>query len=142
MTTEHESLRPPPYQAVLRAYERRVEDYLSAPTETALVRVWAQQRRLEQEFAKPGRFDLGHTVWTPGAQEALVVAAHLPIEFLLRHKRGDWGDLDQEDRRANEAALVHQSRLLSAYRTRLGAKLWVITESDRSATTLLLPEEY
>jgi hypothetical protein len=72
----------------------------------------------------------------------LLAAAQLPAEFLLRHRHGDWGDLDPEDRRANERALRLGDRLLSSYRTRLDAKLWIITEWDRSATTLLLPEEY
>ena len=67
---------------------------------------------------------------------------HIPPEFLLRHKHGDWGDLDPEDKHVNEEALRHGQRLLSAYHTRRSDKLWVITEWDRSVTTLLLPEEY
>ena len=61
---------------------------------------------------------------------------------MLRHKHGDWGDLCAEDRRENERALRVGSRLLSAYATRAGERLWVITGWDRSATTLLLPSEY
>ena len=79
---------------------------------------------------------------TVSAHEAIGAAFHLPAEFLIRHKNGDWGELDPEDRRENERALVFGSRLLSAYATRTGEALWVITEADRSATTLLLPEEY
>jgi hypothetical protein len=55
---------------------------------------------------------------------------------------GDWGDLSDDDRKENEFSLVHGFRLLSSYRLRNGVKLWVITEADRSSTTLLLPEEY
>ena len=68
----------------------------------------------------------------------LAAAAEEPVAFLLRHRRGDWGELDPFDRKQNELALRHGGRLLSAYRTRLGA----ITEAYRSATTLLLPQEY
>ena len=71
------------------------------------------------------------------------MASHrIPPEFLLPYKHGDWGELDPEDRCQNEWALLHGGRLLSAYRTRAEARLWVITEWDRSASTLLLPEEY
>jgi hypothetical protein len=86
------------------------------------------------------RFLLGQTVATPG-----VLAALLQDEILSalgRHVRGDWGDLDPEDGRANEQALVTGARLFSAYRSRSGVKFWVITEADRSSTCLLLPEEY
>jgi hypothetical protein len=54
----------------------------------------------------------------------------------------DWGEVDAEDRRANEAALRYGTRILSAYTTRRGARVWVISEADRSATSVLLPEEY
>jgi hypothetical protein len=64
---------------------------------------------------------------TPGAMEALLAAGHIPPEFLLRHRNGDWGELDDEDRRANDQALVYGSRLFSAYATRLNERLWVIT---------------
>jgi hypothetical protein len=79
---------------------------------------------------------------TPGAGDALLAAAPLPAEFVLRHHDGDWGELDPADRHENERALRIGSRLLSSYRTRRDERLWVITESDRSVTTLLLPEEY
>jgi hypothetical protein len=61
---------------------------------------------------------------------------------LCRHQRGDWGNLDEEDRESNEQALVEGSRLLSCYTARNGRRFWIITEWDRSATTILLPEEY
>ena len=88
------------------------------------------------------RFPLGHLVATPGALAALADAGQSPLEFLARHVRGDWGDLCPEDRRLNDQALRQGTRLLSAYRTAKGVKLWVITEADRSSTCLLLPEEY
>jgi hypothetical protein len=62
--------------------------------------------------------------------------------FLARHAARDWGELGQEDIRENEYSLAHGFRLLSSYTTAAGEKLWIITEADRSATTLLLPDEY
>ncbi len=93
------------------------------------------------------KFSLGQVVATPGALKALENAGQTAFEFLKRHVRGDWGELCEEDRQANDQALLDGSRLLSAYRTSLGDKLWVITEAaddsgNRAATTILLPSEY
>ena len=85
-------------------------------------------------------FALGRTVITRGALDAL--AQDDVLSGLSRHARGDWGDVCSEDREANDAALSCGARLLSAYRTPDGTKFWIITEADRSATTVLLPEEY
>ncbi len=87
-------------------------------------------------------FPLGQTVATPGALEVLQESGQAPVQFLLRHARGDWGEVNEEDKRLNDEALVQGERLLSAYRTCKGVKLWVITEADRSSTCILLPEEY
>lgn len=91
---------------------------------------------------KEGLFPLGQIVATPGALDALAESEQNGYEFLSRHVTGDWGDLCPEDCEANNESLEHGWRLLSSYRTAHGAKLWVITEADRSVTTLLLPEEY
>lgn len=88
------------------------------------------------------KFPLGQVVTTPGALAALEQAEQSPLEFLARHASGDWGELDEHDWQENEFSLSRRLRLLSAYRTKLNDKLWVITEADRSATTLLLPAEY
>jgi len=88
------------------------------------------------------RFSLGQTVATPGALAALTEACQSPCDFLRRHITGDWGEVDAEDQQSNEDALLHGERLLSAYRTGKGVKLWVITEADRSSTCILLPDEY
>jgi len=61
---------------------------------------------------------------------------------MSRHHRGDWGDLDEEDKAANDQALIDGGRLFSAYHSATGIKVWIITEADRSATTVLLPSEY
>ena len=90
----------------------------------------------------PSLFQLGQIVATPGAIDALERAGQSEIDYLARHVGGDWGDLDQEDREANDLALSDGTRLLSAYRLPTGDKLWIITEHDRSATTLLLPSDY
>src|SRR5262245_61903315 len=89
-----------------------------------------------------GRFPLGSMFLTPGALNAIVSAAQSPLDFFLPHAQGDWGELCAEDLSRNDHALIDGSRLFSAHRTRLGVRLWVITEADRSATTILLPEEY
>ena len=94
------------------------------------------------------RFSLGQIVSTPGALAALEEAGQSARHFLDLHVTGAWGDLDREDRQANEQAIANENdperraRVLSSYHTRNGVKLWIITEHDRSDTTLLLPEEY
>lgn len=96
-----------------------------------------------QETTKSALFPLGQIVATPGALAALGEAGQSPLEFLSRHVCGDWGDLEEEDCKENELSLKKGFRLLSCYRTSSGdTKLWVITEADRSVTTILLPEEY
>jgi hypothetical protein len=88
------------------------------------------------------KFPLGQVVATPGALDALTASGETPAGFLRRHLTGDWGSLDEEDRRENELSLAQGFRLLSAYELSTGVRIWIITEADRSATTLLLPEEY
>lgn len=87
-------------------------------------------------------FPLGRIVATPGALSALSETNQTPLEFIARHAAGDWGELDQEDRQENERSLIDGCRLLSAYRLSDQTRIWVITEADRSSTTILLPEEY
>lgn len=88
------------------------------------------------------KFSLGKLVATPDALDALAESEQSPADFLSRHVRGDWGEVCDEDKQANDEALVHGARLLSAYRTLRSVKIWVITEADRSSTCILLPEEY
>jgi len=76
------------------------------------------------------------------APQALEKAGQQPQEFLDRHAAGDWGEVDSHDAKENEISLQRGFRLLSSYTTEAGDRLWIITEADRSATTLLLPEEY
>ena len=107
------------------------------------IATWMSARiKLEKAMRRPGKFELGHTVATRGAIEAMREASHFPVEFLIRHKHGDWGELDPEDRAENERSLSLGYRLLSAYDTRKEERIWVVTEADRSSSTILLPSEY
>lgn len=92
--------------------------------------------------AQRPRFPLGQVVATPGALEALRAAGQLPFAYLYRHQNGDWGELCAEDKAENELSVAQGFRLLSAYTLTTGVKIWLISEADRSATTILLPSEY
>ena len=87
-------------------------------------------------------FPAGQIVTTPGALALLEQANKSPLEYLSRHLRGDWGDLCPEDKTENELSLKQGFRLMSSYRINETETVWVITEADRSVTTLLLPSEY
>lgn len=87
-------------------------------------------------------FELGQLVATPGALEAFEVNQQTPLEFIRRHLNHDWGDLDEHDKHANDYGVRHGFRILSAYSLGDGTRIWIITEADRSATTVLLPSEY
>lgn len=83
---------------------------------------------------------LGQLVITPAA--TAVLAQPDVVTALRRHASGDWGEVDDHDRRANDDAMRHGTRLLSAYTSASGTGFWVITEADRSVTTVLLPDDY
>jgi len=89
---------------------------------------------------KTRSFKLGRTLVTPNAQETLhpqdVLAA------IRRHAACDWGDCCKADAEENEFSLLEGFRLFSVYHDRAGTKFWIITEADRSSTTILLPEDY
>ena len=91
-----------------------------------------------QEKAK--QFPTGRLLCTPGAMD------HVGVEEMMaayyRHREGDWGDVCPGDWRSNDQAIRSGMRILSAYHTSTGQKFWIITEADRSATTILLPEDY
>ena len=86
-------------------------------------------------------FALGRTVATPAARDCLSNLNYSPLDLLRRHISGDWTEMDSEDQQANHDAVTHGDRVFSAY-TLQGTKFWVITEADRSVTTILLPSEY
>lgn len=92
-------------------------------------------------------FLLGQVVATPGALAALDASGESPAIFLARHATGDWGEVCSDDKQLNDEAVKDGSRILSAYRTAKGERIWIITEAadetgSREATTILLPDEY
>lgn len=83
---------------------------------------------------------LGQIVATPNALRTI---SHTDLQSALsRHRSGDWGDCCPDDKQANDEALIHGGRLLSVYHTADETKFWIITEADRSATTVLMPNDY
>ena len=86
------------------------------------------------------KFKTGRIVTTANALNHLTYDDILA--GLLRHITGDWGDLDADDRQENDMALERGTRLLSAYQASNGTRFWIITEADKSSTTVLLPEDY
>lgn len=87
-------------------------------------------------------FPLGSLFITPGCRERLDQSRTNPVELITRHLQGDFGDLSAPDNEANRVAIRRGGRIFSCYQLPSGHRVWVITESDRSATTLLLPDEY
>ena len=90
-------------------------------------------------------FNLGRLVMTRGVNDQVAESepfAKFVIKSLARHRNGDWGKLPEEDRKENELSLREGFRLLSAYESEDLTKIWIITEADRSATTILFPDEY
>lgn len=88
------------------------------------------------------RFLLGNRSATPGALEAIDAAGESVLKLFERHQSGDWGVVCDADALLNEEAIRDGDRILSAYMLSTGVKVWVLTESDRSVTTILLPDEY
>lgn len=87
-------------------------------------------------------FTLGQIVSTPGACDLLERTGNSAFDLLMRHQHGDWGSVPAEDAMANDWAVVNEERILSSYYLTATERLWIITEWDRSVTTLLLPEDY
>lgn len=121
---------------------KQIDSFLEIVPEEAK-RFWLKFRyKLERLNERKVLFPLGQTVMTLGAKEALEESNELPITFITKHQSGDWGIVGNEDKQENEFSLKNGYRLLSAYLTAKGEKIWIITEHDRSVTTILLPEEY
>lgn len=126
------------YQEFKRAHVAGWRDRWSITAEE--IRFFVLSRVTRDEPPAKALFHPGQILSTPGVLDRVPQGDLL--HALTRHLTGDWGDLDEHDWHANEAALKDGSRLLSAYVTSNGVRFWIITESDRSATTSLLPEEY
>ena len=141
-STQRLRVLPYPHIGALRDALRPLLDDVPAVT---LALAWAPENRCwvsQIVHAGPPLFPLGRVVATPGALQALEDAGQEPEEFLNRHDRGDWGEVSEADKEENDYSVQHGFRILSAYTTNAGERIWVLTEADRSATTLLLPEEY
>jgi hypothetical protein len=98
------------------------------------------QQKIDTPDELQAKFSLGQIVATPNALNH--ISQDEMLNALSRHVRGDWGTLDPEDREANESALKRGGRLFSAYHSTQNVKFWIISECDRSVTTVLLPEDY
>jgi hypothetical protein len=88
------------------------------------------------------RFKSGLVVVTPGALAALEASGEPLLDHVQRHVSGDWGIVDDRDRRENETAIIIHMRIMSVYLLKNGVGIWIITEADRTSTCVLLPEEY
>lgn len=97
---------------------------------------------LSQAISESAIFSLGRTVATPHVLQVLAQQGITPLSLLIRYAAGDWGDVPPDDAQANHIALKSGSRLFSSYHIDPDARIWIITEADRSVTTLLLPSEY
>jgi hypothetical protein len=117
------------------------------PAATPWVSGGPEVREVKTRLVMPPKFQLGHIVATPVALRAIEESGQTPEFFIDQHVQGHWGQVDASDWRANNQALVDGSRLLSAYTTLKGVKIWIITEAvgddgRRAASTLIRPEEY
>ena len=92
------------------------------------------------EIHAVAKFRLGRIVATPNVLETITQDDILTA--IGRHQSGDWGDVNAEDRQTNDQALVQRTRILSVYHAANGTQFWLITEADRSTTSVLLPEDY
>lgn len=97
---------------------------------------------LAASIPQPARFQAGQLLMTAGIKDLIVKEKLNLLPYVVRHLNGDWGDIAAEDARANQAALRDGDRLLSEYQVTPQSRVRIITESDRRATTVLLPEEY
>ncbi|MEJ7862935.1 MAG: hypothetical protein WKF90_14990 [Pyrinomonadaceae bacterium] len=125
-----------------KAIIKQIDSFLSVVSPDAKTFWLKFQRKLEILNEKAVLFPLGDIFLTVGANKALDESNQLPNEFLAKHQKGEWGIICEDDRQENELSVKEGFRILSAYKTDRDVKLWVITEADRSSTTILLPTEY
>ena len=120
----------------------QVDSFLSVVPQDAKT-FWLKFRhKLEMLNESKVLFPLGNVYLTIGAREALEESNQTAMEFLTRHQSGDWGDVCEDDKQENEISIRMDFRILSSYKTNLGEKLWIITEADRSSSTIICPYEY
>jgi hypothetical protein len=121
---------------------KQIDSFLSAVSKDSKIFWLKFRRKLEMLNESRVLFSLGKVYLTVGAREALEESSQTAIEFLAKHQSGNYGDICEDDMKENELSVREGFRILSAYRTAQDVKLWVITEADRSSTTVLLPSEY
>lgn len=125
------------------AIMKQIEAFLPAISEEAK-EFWQEFKAKLESLDKQSEilFSLGQTVMTQGAKQALLKSGENPSKFLALHQSGNWGLICDSDKKENDFSVKEGFRILSAYKTSKGEKIWIITEADRSSTCLLLPEEY
>jgi hypothetical protein len=130
--------------AAKNSCNRKTNNQVTGVTMMWLFLYWVkgENTKMSDQRKKKALFPLGQVVATPGALEAIQDAGQEPVEFLQRHIAGDWGEVPPEDAQENELSVGQGFRILSAYSLSTGVKIWIISEADRSVTTLLLPQEY
>jgi hypothetical protein len=121
---------------------RHIDSFLSVCNQSEK-NFWLKfRRKLEVLNEKSILFSLGKIYLTVGASEALEESNQNPSEFLSLHQKGNWGIVGKEDSQENDFSVKNGFRIISAYKTNSDVKIWIITEADRSSTTVLLPSEY
>jgi len=121
---------------------KHIDSFLSVLPQDAKIFWLKFRRKLEMLNEHKVLFPLGNVYLTIGAREALEGSNQTPNEFLAKHQSGDWGLVCEDDKRENQLSVKEGFRILSSYRTSQNVKIWVITEADRTSTTLLEPNEY
>ena len=125
-----------------KAIIKQIDSFLSVISQDEKVFWLKFRRKLETLNESAVLFPLGNIYLTGGAREALEDSGENATQFLSLHQTGNWGIVGKEDWRENDFSVKNGYRILSAYKTASDVKIWLITESDRSATTILLPSEY
>jgi hypothetical protein len=122
---------------------KNIDSFLDVVPKDAKI-FWLKFRRKLETLNEQSSvlFPLGEVYLTIGARETLEESNQTPNEFLAKHQSGDWGIIGKEDWKENDFSVKVGFRILSAYETSQDEKLWIITEADRSSTTILLPSEY
>jgi hypothetical protein len=138
MLNQYRNAKPTERKAIIK----NIDSFLSVISKEEKLFWLRFRRKLESLNEKKILFPLGQIFMTVGAREALEEANQQPFEFLSHHQTGDWGIVGKEDWQENDFSVKAGFRILSAYKTAREVKIWIITEADRSSSTILLPEEY
>lgn len=121
---------------------KQIDGFLSIVSQEQKL-FWLKFRlKLERLNESAILFPLGTVYLTIGSKETLLESNQDAFSFLEKHQTGNWGELCENDKKENELSVKEGFRILSSYKTAKGEKIWVITEADRSSTTVLLPSEY